>query len=253
MIIMKHTGRIPILAMVILVTAIMFTNCKKEINNPGSNNQANGKTTAVFNSSQMYETMTDQDGNVYKTIVIGKQTWMAENLRTTRYRDGSNIPLITDISAWSALLTGAYCNLNNTTNADSIATFGRLYNWNAVTNVHNIAPVGWHIPTSAEWDTLNTCLGNMDSCGGKLKEIGLTHWSSPNTDANNSTGFTALPGGCRNYYGLFDYNGTLTIWWSSTEISSTEAWAEGVNSSTSSVFKDTYNIISGYSVRCIQD
>src|SRR5664280_1230387 len=117
----------------------------------------NGLTTAIFNNTKTYGTMTDQDGNEYKTITIGTQTWMAENLRTTKYRDGTVIPNIS-YGAWDTHFTGAYCTYNNTNDAVSIATHGRLYNWNAVTDSRNIAPAGWHVPTDAEWTTLTLSL-----------------------------------------------------------------------------------------------
>src|SRR5664280_2860660 len=112
---------------------LVINGCKKGDNSPS--NPYNGKTTAVFNPGLTYGTMTDQDSNVYKTITIGTQTWMAENLRTTKYRDGSSILNITDNTVWTYLTTGAYCNYNNTKSADTIATYGRLYDWYAATAV----------------------------------------------------------------------------------------------------------------------
>jgi len=170
-------------------------------------------------------TMTDQDGNVYKTITIGTQTWMAENLRTTKYQDGTAIPNETDFTAWKKLTTGAYCNFNNTTNAETIATYGRLYNWYAVADSRMIAPTGWHIPTDAEWTILSTYLGGEDVAGSKIQEIGTTHWIRPIPSglATNESGFTALPSGYREGEGSdpeetggFTWLGFIGSWWSIT-------------------------------------
>lgn len=155
----------------------------------------------------------DIDGNVYKTVTIGTQCWMIENLKVTHYRNGDAIPNITDDLAWNNLTTGAYCYYKNKANYSS--TYGRLYNWYAVKDSRNIAPEGWHIPSAAEWTTLINFLGGDHFAGGKLKENGTMHWRKPNTGATNESGFTALPGGLRapnvKFYGL----GYLGYWWSS--------------------------------------
>ena len=144
----------------IALIAFVYNGCKKNDNTSMVVNLSGKcKTTAMFNKSIIYGTMTDQDGNVYKTITIGTQTWMAENLRTTKYRDGSNIPLVTSHASWLTLTTGAYCNYNNTTNCDTISSYGRLYNWFVTSDSRNIAPVGWHVPSEAEWQTLINYLG----------------------------------------------------------------------------------------------
>lgn len=211
--------RIFSLTIIALLLSLMINSCKKD-NNDSPGNPTNGITTAVFNPGLKYGTMIDQDGNEYKTVTIGTQTWMAENLRTTKYRDGSAIPNVTDNTAWTNLTTGAYCNYNSTTNTDTIATYGRLYNWYAATNNRNIAPEGWHLPTETEWRTLIDYLGN-NVAGGKMKETGTTHWLSPNTGATNESGFTALPSGVRSDFrelGKFFAMGNLGYYWSSTPI-----------------------------------
>lgn len=164
-------------------------------------------------------TVTDIDGNIYHTVAIGGQIWMVENLKTTKYRDGTNIPNVTDNGTWFNLTTDAYCNYNNiSTNS---ATYGKLYNWYAVNDVRNIAPLGWRVATQSDWIALATFIGgnnltNGVSVGaGKLKEAGTTHWIGPNTGATNESGFTALPGGNR-YIGAFDDIGYNGYWWTST-------------------------------------
>src|SRR5664280_1993486 len=177
-------------------------------------------------------TITDVDGNIYNTVTIGTQTWMAENLKTTKYNDGTAIPLVTDNSAWATLTTGAYSNYSD--NPSNSTTYGRLYNGyvvdnNAATKVasnggKNVCPTSWHVPTDAEWITLTTYLGGGSVAGGKLKETGTTHWTTPNTGATNETGFTALPGGYRSTNGAYNNFEDYGYWWSSTEYSATITW-----------------------------
>ena len=153
------------------------------------------------------ETFTDIDGNVYHAVVIGTQTWMVENLKTTKYSNGDPIP-----TAVTSLTPGAYCMYNN----DAVtykADYGALYNWYAVADSRNIAPAGWHVPTKTDWTTLTDYLGGESVASGKLKENGSSHWLTPNTGATNSSGFTALPGGFYNYYYDNSYGVGLRGYW----------------------------------------
>lgn len=194
-------------------------------------------------------TVTDIDGNVYPTVTIGTQTWMAANLRTTKYRNGNPIPVVTDSAQWKGLTTDAYCNINN--DANTVAVYGRLYNWNAVTSSSNIAPVGWHVPTDAEWTTLTTFLGS--GAGGKLKSTGTTYWNSPNAGATNSTGFNGLPGGDRSNNGAFHYFGTYGCFWCTTEASVTDGWEYVLSCNSANVTRMQYSKGLGLSVRCVKD
>jgi uncharacterized protein (TIGR02145 family) len=206
-------------------------------------------------------TVNDIDGNIYYTVTIGTQVWMAENLKTTKYNDGTPIPNITDNTAWTALTTGAYSDYINTPANSTI--YGILYNWyavdnNAATKVasnggKNVCPTGWHVSSDAEWTTLTTSLGGEDVAGGKLKETGTSHWASPNTGATNETGFTALPGGYRFGYGPYDYIGEVGYWWSSTEISTAYAWSRYMGYWDTYVYRGDYNEQGGLSVRCVKD
>ena len=199
------------------------------------------------------EIVTDIDGNVYHTVTIGTQIWMVENLRTTKYRNGDAIPNVTDNASWEALETGALCWYNNDA-ATYNSTYGALYNWYAVVDSRNIAPGGWHVPTDAEWTTLTDYLGGTSVAGGKLKETGTSHWSTPNFDANNSTGFTGLPGGGRNYFtGAFYNVGFYGYWWSKNSVDATNAWSRYLNWSSGSIALYSYNVQGGFSVRCIRD
>ena len=229
---MKNKTSILIYTFVIMGVFLMLTfGCKKDSN---SNN-----------------TVTDKDGNVYNTVTIGTQVWMKENLKTTKYRDGTSIPNETDNTAWYMLRTGAYCEHDNSVSYSE--TYGRLYNWYAATNVHNICPVGWHLPTDAEWTILTTYLLGESVAGGKLNEVGTTHWESPNTDATNETGFTALPGGCRTGDGTFQHLSYFGHWWTATEKDATYAWDRITSYNSNYVTRNFFSKPGGKSIRCVKD
>jgi uncharacterized protein (TIGR02145 family) len=204
-----------------------------------------------FTTSSAGTTVTDNDGNVYNTVTIGTQTWMAENLKTTKYNDNTSIPLVTDNTAWAALTTSGYCWYNNDA-ATYKATYGALYNWYTV-NTGKLCPTGWHVPTDAEWTTLTTYLGGESIAGGKLKATGTTYWASPNTGATNESGFTALPGGYRYGNGTCFSIGGYGIWWSSTEYSATYAWYRAVSYDDADVNRFSDYKQDGLSVRCLRD
>ena len=145
-------------------------------------------------------TVTDIDGNIYHTVTIGNQVWMKENLKTTKYKNATNIEYIgSDGLVWQLNTTGAYAWYNN----DSTwkYTYGALYNWSAVNSAKGLCPAGWHVPSDAEWTILTTYLGGANIAGGKMKETSTLLWESPNTGATNKSGFTALPGGYQNIIG----------------------------------------------------
>jgi uncharacterized protein (TIGR02145 family) len=198
-------------------------------------------------------TVTDIDGNIYRTVRIGNQVWMAENLKTTRYRNGEAIMHITDNNAWFNLTTGAYCSYNNDQN--NVATYGRLYNAYAVSDSRGLAPAGWHVASDAEWRELINYLGGPNLAGGKLKESGTSHWGSPNTGATNESGFTALPGGYRNPDGPSHHIGNVGFWWTTT-VDNTEtnkAWRLTMEYFNTTVNRDKYYLMGGFSVRCVKD
>jgi len=194
----------------------------------------------------------DIDGNVYPIVKIGNQWWTTENLKVTHYRDGTAIPLETNNSAWSGLSTGAYCAYNNDASNES-DTYGYLYNWYAITDSHNIAPSGWHVPTDAEWQTLVDYLGGASVAGGKMKATGTTYWNSPNTGATNESGFAALPGGSRYYDGNFYDLGLNAYFWSSTESSSNYAWYRLLSYYYAYVLRSNSSKQDGFSVRLVRD
>lgn len=184
------------------------------------------------------------------TVIIGSQEWMLENLNVDSYLNGDLIQEVQDQTAWAALTTGAWCYYqNNTANG---VIYGKLYNWYAVNDPRGLAPTGFHIPSDAEWTTLTTTLGGSAVAGGELKEVGLTHWNSPNTGATNSSGWTGLPGGIRNN-SLFNTINRSGTFWSSTEFDSLNAFRFSMNYQNTIADQGTNLKVSGYSVRAIKN
>jgi len=239
---------------ILVFLAVILNSCEKD--DEIIINQTNGKTTSVFNPDLLYGTMTDQDGNIYKTIYINGQTWMAENLRTTKYRNGDVIPQVVDSIIWTSLITGAVCSYKNTENIDTIASYGRLYNWYAVSDPRNLAPIGWHVATHTEWRNLINLLsdgGNDSLAVAKLREIGNFHWYVPDElYATNESGMTILPSGARDpYTGKFVGMGYLGIFWSSTQADDFYAWR--INIYSSKYYRLPGHYQSGFAIRCVKD
>lgn len=190
------------------------------------------------------------DGNIYKTVTIGSQIWLKENLKTTKYKNGDPIPEVTNGTQWQNLTSGAYCNYDNDPGYTN--TYGLLYNWYAVNDPKNIRPAGWHVPSDSEWTTLIDILGGENVAGGKMKEKGTAHWISPNTGAEDTYNFTARPAGFR-MGGTFNQPGYYSTWWTSTQKNLEDAWIINlVNSKTQSYLEYAYKA-DGFSVRCIKD
>jgi len=184
-----------------------------KIKNNGSTETTYGNEVTFETTDPIYgEDVSDIDGNVYTTIKIGTQWWMVENLKTTKYRDGTPIPNIMDDAEWEGQTSGAYCDYDN--DPDNSVVYGRLYN-SYVASDPLLAPDGWHVPSIAEFFTLGDYLGGGDIAGGRMKEAGLTHWSAPNTGGDNSSGFTAVGAGKRLNNGLFGSMGNKNNFWTS--------------------------------------
>ncbi|MCX6304192.1 MAG: fibrobacter succinogenes major paralogous domain-containing protein [Bacteroidetes bacterium] len=196
------------------------------------------------NSTPPATTVTDKDGNVYHTVTIGTQVWMVENLKTTKYNDGSSIPLATH-DWYGSLITPGYCWYDN--DIANKNTYGALYNWSV--NMSILAPTGWHVPSDAEWTILINYLGGEGVAGYKLMEKGATHWPSPNTGATNESGFTALPGG-HNEAVYFDGIGQYGRWWSSTAYDSVTAWDRYI---AGIMQREHPGKSAGLSVRCLRN
>lgn len=237
----------------------MFLSCQND----------DGTTTNNNSDPAVNGTVTDIDGNVYKTIKIGTQTWMAENLKVTKYRNGDLLLTRYGSGNWTSgqgweflndQLIGACCSYDEIYSNQT--TYGLLYNWYAVSDPRGLAPEGWHIPTREEWTTLSEYLGGDNLAGGQLKATTL--WASPNTGATNSSGFRALPGGYRRNHKLREYAagefGALTlsgVWWTSTFLDELNSDAVGLayndnrlGISGGAGYSDKGN---GYSIRCIKD
>lgn len=215
--------------------------------------QKNDSNNTVYTNSQVTEkTVSDIDGNAYHTVTIGDQVWMAENLKTTHYNDGSPIPNVTEDTVWSRLTTGAYCWYNNDS-ATYRNTYGALYNFHAVNNGRNLCPKGWHVPTESEWLALETYLGGRSAAGGKMKEILTTYWDSSDTSVTNESGVCGFLGGGRARLGWFGDVGVYGTWWSSTGYDSNYAWHWGLSRGSASVRSNPGHMASGFSVRCVKD
>ena len=200
----------------------------------------------------------DLDQNTYTYVAIGQQTWMQQNLNVSRYSDGAVIPQVSDPTQWASLTTGAWCYYSNNDAAGT--TYGKLYNWYAVAGIHDndpntpnktLAPTGWHAPTDAEWTTLTDFLGGVAVAGGKMKTP--SNWQAPNAGATNSSGFTAIPGGYRDFNGTYSSNGALANWWSSSEFDAASAWSRNVYYLGPNASRVSAKKARGFSIRCIKD
>jgi len=181
-----------------------------------------------------------------RAVKICNQTWMVKNLDVDHYRNGDKIPEVKDSAKWTKLTTGAWCYYKN--DPAYGAVYGKLYNWFAVNDPRGLAPLGWHIPSVTEFKVLTDCLGGDSIAGGKMKESGTTHWNSPNNFATNSSGFTGLPGGSRNFDAIFNVIGDVGVLWSSSY-----NWTYYLHKYNGKLFKFSDNKRTGFTVRCIKD
>lgn len=195
--------------------------------------------------------VSDIDGNEYRTVTIGSQVWMAENLRTTRYRDGSDIPQVPDPVLWAELSSGAWASYDN--NALHIATDGMLYNGNAATDPRGLCPEGWRIPTDEDWAVLSGELGGDSEAGGKLKAVGTQRWTDPNTGATDEHGFGGHPGGYRYKNGQFDHIGFGGYWWSATSVTDSTLAYRALHYDYADLLRNVSPVTTGYSVRCLKE
>ena len=199
--------------------------------------------------------ITDSENNTYKTVYIGTQQWMGENLNVSKYSDGTTIPNITDNTQWQNNTTGAWAYYNN--DVANNAKYGKLYNWYATsptTNGNkNVCPTGWHVPTDAEWTVLTNYLGGETVAGGKMKEVGTASWNTPNTGSTNTSLFTGLPGGYRGSNGNYSGIGGNGYWWSGPDESTSYAWFRYLGNDNGNAFRNNYGKGNGLSVRCLRD
>lgn len=243
----KAIGLISMPLLLIFVIGLSFSSCKKEDennsgnnNNNGSNNNNGGNTTDT--------TVKDVDGNIYKTVKIGNQVWMAQNLRVKKFNNGDLIAHVPDFEQWKGLTTAAWSNYNNNPSFDSL--YGKIYNYFAVSDVRKLCPSGWHVPTNAEWNSLETFLG-LDSAGAKMKA--KTDWKNT-ANGNNKSGFSAYPAGYRTF--AFDANyvgmGSVANWWIN-KIPSEMHMVFNLISDDVRSDRVGSDVTNGNSVRCVKD
>ncbi|MHC1775293.1 MAG: FISUMP domain-containing protein [Lentimicrobium sp.] len=214
-------------------------------------NQVSFSTSIYFSGSGV----TDIDNNVYNSIILGTQEWMSENLRVTHYRNGEIIPNITD-NTWNNLTSGAYCWYEN----DEVAyknNYGALYNFYPVVDNRYLCPVGWHVPSEEDWNTLRDFLGGEDIAGGKMKSTRTApepqpRWDSPNVGATNESGFSGIPGGYRLPNGIFEENGRSGYWWNATADGSNNVWMRALDLNGDNLYMDVASRQFGFSVRCLR-
>ena len=251
----------------LLVFVIALFSCKKESNIPSSTlpNPTNS-ITCVDNPNINFtsigtpigkfgECIKDIDGNTYKTVTIGTQTWMAENLKVSKYNDGTAIPNVTENSQWQKLTTGAWCNYNNSDSLGKI--FGKLYNWYTVSPItngnKNVCPTGWHIPSNLEWGVFFEYFGGINIIANKLKEIDTLNWSKYNVNSNNISLFTVTPAGERDTNGSFKSKRTVSLFWSQFEYTNFDALSIYIGDANNEADIESENKKNGFSLRCLKD
>ncbi|MEI6455736.1 MAG: fibrobacter succinogenes major paralogous domain-containing protein [bacterium] len=202
------------------------------------------------------DTVVDYDGNIYHKVTIGTQVWLTGNLKTTHYRNGDSIPLVTSDAQWKVLTTGAWCIYDNL--PSNAKTYGRLYNWHAVNDSRGLCPEGWHVPSVNDWNSLALFLGGENVAGGKMKTTGTIEqgngfWYEPNTGATNSSGFNGLPGGYRINYGNYYSIGNVAYFWSSSDTTLVNSWNFVLDANNENLIRHYNFQTNGFSVRCIRD
>jgi len=193
----------------------------------------------------------DADGNKYSTVRIGNQTWLVENLRTTRYKNGNRIPKVVDDTKWSSTISGAYCYPAIVKSAET-EDYGFLYNFYAVSDCGGLCPDGWHVPSADEWRELIDYLGGNEIAGAKMKKNGEA-WNIWVEGTTNESGFDALPAGGRGRSGSTGEVGNYSTWWSSTLDDSLFAWHWGLHPDSHRIRANPGHVQSGFSVRCVKD
>ena len=232
----------------IAIGLLTFVGCEKE-------EDETTETSSEDSSIEYGEGATDIDGNTYKSVIIGEQEWMAKNLTTSRYSDGTSIPNVTYGTQWQNFLTGAWCNYNNSSTND--ATYGKLYNWHAV-ETEKLCPTGWHVPTDAEWTVLYNYLG-VDVYSGRGRTVKTTSgWNAwldgTSGGGTDNYGWGGLPGGYRTSGSSFANVGNQGKWWSSSQaISLNDAWIRYLDYSSGGMGRTGSGKEDGMSVRCLRD
>lgn len=212
----------------ILILIVVLSGCKKE-----------------------EKTVTDIDGNTYRTITVGGKVWMAQDLRTTRFNDGSDISYVQGGTQWANLTAAAFAEVNNS--SSNAAIYGRLYNWYAVADSRKLCPAGWHVPSAEEYADFISKFDSEDKAGGHMKETGTEYWLSPNVEATNLSGFSARGAGYVNYQGVYKDFKYVTGFWTSTAADATYAYYVGLWSADPWCDQTAANKKTGFQVRCVKD
>lgn len=249
--------------LLLMITVCLIFGCSTQNPNLNSNNNNSNNNNVPYSYSSG-PNLTDANGNVYPSIVTScGQTWTTKNLAVSRYRNGEEIPQVTDAFQWENCSYGAWCWYNN--DSATYWQYGKLYNSFAMKDYRGIAPQGWHVPTDGEWNKLIKCIDfsadttciacvQSETSGGALKESGLSHWLSPNTGASNSSGFSALPGGERENDGTFNLIGSFGVWGVSAFTSTGDDWVRRLYFQTANMPAGSGKYIrGGFSIRLVKD
>ncbi len=210
------------------------------------------KSGTATKSISVTVSVSDFDGNTYKTIKIGNQVWMAENLKVTHFRNGDEIPTTIPPDLNVAIETSPTYQWAYDGDEFNSEIYGRLYTWYTVDDNRGLCPFGWHVATDEDWSELSDFLGGKYIAGGKLKETGTEHWDDPNEGATNESGFTARPGGVRLFSGIFGSIGKISVWWTATEKDINYAIGHACYHFNSNIWSGHEDKKNGFSVRCIK-
>jgi uncharacterized protein (TIGR02145 family) len=239
---MTEAKRLSISVMIAFGIAILSTN---------ESNRGIASSDTIPSQASV-KAVSDVDGNKYSTVAIGNQIWMVENLKVTRYRDGTQIPRVEDDKEWAIVDIGAWCRPALDPSME-IAAYGLLYNYRAVSDCRGLCPDGWHVPTAAEWRELIGYLGGAGIAGGKMKVTSAGSWSIQPLGTTNESGFSALPAGGRGRLSGAGEAGNYATWWSSTQHDSLYAWHWGLHPDKHEIRYNPGHVQSGFSVRCIKN
>lgn len=213
-----------------------------------------GNEVSFTTLSNIIGEVSDVDGNVYRTALVGTQKFMIDNLKTTKYANGDPIPNVADDSSWAGLTTGAWCYFNNDSQHDNV--YGKLYNWYVTVDPRGICPTGWRVPSNGEWQAMINEQGGDAVAGGKLKSLNSTWLPSPNSASTNESGFSAEPSGSRNTFGLFDGLRFYSVWWSTwmpNPPAGLDAFSRSVHYNSGIIQNDTNPKSVGNAIRCIKN